>query len=67
MSIDIDRLKYMKFINNVDVSMNDQFDYVGKEGSMYVYKNKTTENLTYFTTPLVNLSSIEPDNYIVYY
>ncbi|UYE99037.1 MAG: hypothetical protein [Betabaculovirus sp.] len=67
MSIDIDRLKYIKFVNNVDVGMNEQFQYVGKEGKMYVYKNKTTDNLTYFTSPLVNLSNIEPDHYIVYH
>lgn len=57
----------MKFVSSVDVSMNKQFRFMGTDGSMFVYQNKTTENLTYFPTPLVNLSNIESDNYIVYY
>ncbi|ABC61245.1 unknown [Choristoneura occidentalis granulovirus] len=59
MSISLD------FVTDTDVEFSNQFDFIGVEENLFVYKNNINNNLAYFSHKLVDLNNV--DNYTIYY
>ncbi|AMF83866.1 hypothetical protein AYR72_gp115 [Cnaphalocrocis medinalis granulovirus] len=54
------------FVTDADVALSEQYTYVEFQDNMYLYQNKTNDNLTYFHKKLVDLNNKE-NQYILHY
>ncbi|AAP85751.1 ORF_114 [Adoxophyes orana granulovirus] len=59
--------KLIKFVNNTDKAISDQFVYVEKKDNLYTYTNKNNDNIVYFPEPLINNPPQDDYDCIIYY
>ena len=64
-SIEINNLNQIIFVNQIDIDLNNHFEFTSVEGDLFIYKNKINDNLTYFSHKLVDLNNIDSNSFII--